>query len=75
MATPTSPPLVILRRKQVEARLGLSRSFLYSAMAAQTFPRPVQLSRHAVGWLESDINAWLEARIQASQGLLNNQTE
>lgn len=67
MTTPISPPLHILRRKQVEARLGLSRSFLYSAMAAQTFPRPVQLSRHAVGWLESDINAWLDARIQASR--------
>lgn len=52
----------ILRRKQVEARTGLSRSTIYARMAENSFPRPVNLGGgRAVGWLESEIDYWLEA--------------
>ena len=53
--------LVILRRKQVEARVGLSRSALYRRIAGGTFPKPVPLGLDgkAVGWVESEISAWL----------------
>ena len=53
----------ILRRKQVEERIGLARSSLYALIAANQFPRPVQLSVRAVGWREADVNAWLESRV------------
>lgn len=54
----------ILRRKQVEARTGLSRSTIYARMAENSFPRPVNLGGgRAVGWLEAEINSWLEACI------------
>jgi prophage regulatory protein len=33
--------LSILRRKQVQARTGLSRSTIYARIAAGTFPRPI----------------------------------
>lgn len=29
------------------------------------FPKPVRLSKRAVGWRASDISAWLESRIDA----------
>jgi prophage regulatory protein len=47
--TPSSP--VILRRPQVEARTGLSRSTLYQYIQDGLFPRPVSLGARAVGWL------------------------
>ncbi len=52
----------ILRRPEVEARTGLSRSTLYAQMAEGTFPTPVALGKRAVGWRESDVLAWLESR-------------
>lgn len=52
----------ILRRKEVEAQIGLSRSTIYSAMARGDFPRPLKLGRRAVGWRQSDLNAWLVRR-------------
>ncbi|WP_085463765.1 helix-turn-helix transcriptional regulator [Mesorhizobium australicum] len=55
----------ILRRKDVEARVGLSRSTIYELMAANRFPKPVPLSRQRVGWLESEIADWQKARIDA----------
>ena len=45
----------IIRRKEVEQRIGLACSTIYAMMAAQKFPRPVRIGRRAVGWLEEDI--------------------
>lgn len=61
------PPMSILRRKQVEARTGLSRSTLYAYIAAGSFPTPVSLGARAVGWLESDIDAWVKSRIKVTR--------
>ena len=52
----------ILRRSEVEARFGVSRSTIYAWMARGDFPRPVQLGPRAVGWLETEIERWLHTR-------------
>ena len=52
----------MLRRPQVEARTGLSRSTLYDWMKKGKFPQPVKLGERLVAWRESDITAWLESR-------------
>ena len=54
----------LLRRPQVEARTGLSRSTLYDWMAKGEFPQPVKLGARLVAWRESDVTAWLESRQQ-----------
>ncbi len=58
-------PFAILRRPEVEARTGLGCSTIYDGIKAGTFPAPIQLGPKAVGWLESEINAWLSARVAA----------
>ena len=50
----------ILRRKQLETRLGLSRSSIYQMMADGKFPYPIKLGNRSVGWISSDIEKWLE---------------
>ena len=52
----------ILRRPDVEAITGLSRSTLYQWIAEGRFPRPVKLGTRSVGWRESEINAWVMSR-------------
>lgn len=59
--------LTILRRKQVEARIGLSRSTIYERIKAGTFPTPISLGAKSVGWLESEIDAWLSAQVEKSR--------
>ncbi|AIO36084.1 prophage CP4-57 regulatory family protein [Burkholderia cenocepacia] len=49
----------ILRRKQVELTVGLSRSTIYQRIRDGTFPRPVSLGGRMVGWRASDIEAFL----------------
>ena len=54
-----------LRRPQVRARVGLSRSTIYLRMQQGEFPNPVPIGARAVAWLESEINAWITDRVAA----------
>lgn len=67
MAEKHPTALKIEKRKQVEDRTGLSRSSIYQKIAEGTFPKPIRLSAHAVGWLSHEIDQWLEQRIRASR--------
>jgi len=58
---------VVLRRKQVESRTGLARSTIYQYMKDGVFPKPVQLGPCAVGWIESEISAWISQRVAAAR--------
>ncbi|MGH9816030.1 MAG: helix-turn-helix transcriptional regulator [Candidatus Acidiferrales bacterium] len=57
----------ILRLPAVKASTGLSRSTIYLRVAQGTFPKPVSLGGRAVGWLEAEIQDWLQRRIEASR--------
>ena len=59
----------ILRMPAVKNRVGLSRSTIYEAISKGKFPAPISLGLRAVGWLESDIDAWVESRILVSNAL------
>lgn len=60
-------PHHILRLPAVKARTGLSRSTIYLRVAEGTFPKAVSLGGRAMGWLEAEVESWLEDRIQASR--------
>lgn len=64
---PAAIAISILRRPDVDARTGLSRSALYTKMAANTFPRSVRLGVCAVGWIESEIDDRLAAQVPRSR--------
>jgi len=57
----------ILRLPAVKVRTGLSRSTLYLFMSRGEFPRAISLGRHAVGWIEADVEAWIAERIERSR--------
>ena len=68
--------LIILRRKQVESRTGLSRSTIYSKLRLNpkrpgdydpTFPKPISLGAKSVGWIASEVEAWLQAQVDKSR--------
>lgn len=73
----TQTSIRILRRRELEARTGLSRSAIYSRLNARsagfdpTFPRPIELGNGMknppVGWIESEVQAWLAAQIEMSR--------
>ncbi len=52
----------LLRLPEVKARTGLSRSTIYALIGQNKFPRHIPLGLRCVGWLESEIDAWIENR-------------
>lgn len=53
----------ILRRKQVQAESGLSRSTIYLRVSQGLWPKPVSLGARAVGWPAYEVAALNAARI------------
>jgi len=54
----------ILRLPDVIARVRLCRASIYQRMADGSFPRSIPLGSRARGWLEGDIDAWVDVCIQ-----------
>lgn len=54
--------MAIMRLPEVSSRTGLARATIYAQVKKGTFPRPVQLTRRAVGWIEDEIEEWITSR-------------
>jgi prophage regulatory protein len=45
----------------------MPRSSVYRAASLGEFPKPIKLGEKASGWLESDVDAWIDSRVAASR--------
>ena len=57
----------ILRLPDVIKRTGLSRSSIYLSIELGNFPPPIALGKRSVGWIESEIEDWLQQQINNSR--------
>ena len=57
----------ILRLIQVKEKTGLSTSAIYLLMSGDEFPQSINIGVRTVGWIESEIDDWIEQRIQESR--------
>lgn len=70
-------PIVVLRGKQVDFRLGISRSARYEKLDPSsprydpTFPKPISLGASSIGFLEHEVDTWIQSRIAASRSGAN----
>lgn len=57
----------LIRLREVLAKTGLSRSAVYAAIQAGTFPAPIPIlpGGRSTAWVECEVNAWLRERIAA----------
>ncbi|MGR5325018.1 helix-turn-helix transcriptional regulator [Vibrio sp. PNB22_2_2] len=62
----------IIRLPEVKEKTGLSRSSIYLRMSKGSFPQSISLGERAVGWLEADVEQWLDACVSASKAVDND---
>ena len=56
-----------LRLPLVEDRTGLKHSQIHTLEVSGKFPKRIKISERASGWLEHEIDAWIEQRVTASR--------
>jgi prophage regulatory protein len=47
----------------VSNQTGISRRSIYNLLSKNQIPKPVQLTSRRVGWVQSEIDAWIEEKI------------
>ena len=57
----------ISRLPEVLQSTGLSRSTIYLRMSKGDFPQSISLGGRAIGWIQEEVNQWIEERICASR--------
>ena len=55
----------ILSAKEVAEKTSFSTGHLRRLAKENKFPKPVQITENRSGWLEEDVNKWIESRIRA----------
>lgn len=60
----------VLRLQKVKELTTFSRSTIYRLMALGKFPLKINLSTNSIGWLESDINDYLQECVDKSKGVV-----
>ena len=65
--TPKPKPLSFAELKTTKG-IPFSRQHVYRLVSAGEFPAPIKLGAMTNAWLEHEIDAWLDARIEASLG-------
>ena len=61
-------PIRVLRLAQVLEMTGLGKTTIYELQSAGKFPRSVKITAHSVGWMEDEVQSWLEERMALRTG-------
>ena len=59
----------VLRLPEVLTVCGLSRSSIYLKIKQGGFPPPIKLGERSVGWIEEEIQDWIDQRIHEARGV------
>jgi prophage regulatory protein len=62
--TRATPPVVkrIIRMTELTQSVGISRAWIYKLIHTGAFPRPIRLGPHSIGFLATEVEAWIEQR-------------
>lgn len=58
--------LRILKLKEIQPIVKLSRSSIYRLMDMNKFPKPIKIGDRSIAWRQQDIESWLQTRTGAN---------
>jgi len=57
----------LVDRHEVTRLTGFSRPWIYAAMKAGRFPRPIKIGPRSVRWVLADVQTWISEMIQEDE--------
>ena len=62
----------VLKVKQVAEEINVSVQQIYKLVSKGTFPKPIKLGERGSGWVTSEVDAWLQSKVDARDEEANN---
>ena len=62
----------VLKATQVAIYINTCKSQVYKLVKQGRFPKPIKLGERGSGWLTSEIDAWLQSRVDIRDEDANN---
>lgn len=59
----------IIKLPEVVKTTGLARSTIYKLISENSFPKQIKLTSFSSGWIQSEVNKWIEERIALSRNM------
>lgn len=53
----------VLKLKDVLHKTSLGKTTLYALVKNSEFPKQIELGLRSVGWLESEVEAWIQSKV------------
>lgn len=60
-------PQTLIRLPEVQRRTGYSKAWIYRLMSQKRFPTSVKIGTRAIAFVESEIDEWINTRIEESR--------
>lgn len=57
----------LIRLNEVQRRTGYSKAWIYRLMSQKRFPTSVKIGTRAIAFVESEIDEWINDRIEESR--------
>jgi prophage regulatory protein len=57
----------LIRLSEVLRRIQLSKAWVYKLIAQGKFPKPVKIGSRAIAFVESEVDDWINQRIEESR--------
>lgn len=57
----------LIRLSEVQRRTGYSKAWIYRLMADKRFPTSIKIGSRAISFIESEVDEWINERIEASR--------
>lgn len=57
----------LLRLTEVKQRIGYSKAWIYKLIAQGKFPSPVKIGSRSIAFIESEVDDWINKRIEESR--------
>jgi prophage regulatory protein len=72
MITNLNQPKMFISIKDVARKIALSPSSIRRLTLAGKFPKPINLSKHRVVWLEADVEEWMSKKYYGERAANDN---
>jgi len=62
----------VLKIKEVAEEISVSVPQVYKLVSLGRFPKPIKLGERGSGWLRTEVDAWLQSRVEARDSEVAN---